>query len=230
MLYDASLAGNATESHFDARHWRASSATQAVEGGRGEALFIESEGRRWVLRHYRRGGLLAGLLGDRYFWTGENDTRPFREWRLLHELRAEGLPVPAAVAARYQRSGLLYRGDLITERIENSRPLSRRLAEAPLGAEAWSAVGTCIRRFHQHGVWHADLNAHNVLIDDRGQVFLIDFDRGRRREPGAWAQRNLERLRHSLDKISVAFPPGRFGEEDWRMLLDGYALRVNAAP
>jgi 3-deoxy-D-manno-octulosonic acid kinase len=229
MLYDASLAGNATEAQFDAAHWRANSTARPVEAGRGEALFIEFEGRRWVLRHYRRGGFFAGLLGDRYFWTGEEGTRPFREWRLLHELRAEGLPVPAAVAARYERVGLLYRGDLITERIEDSRPLSGWLADAPLSAATWSAVGECIRRFHERGVWHADLNAHNILIDSPGQVFLIDFDRGRRRDPGDWAQGNLDRLRRSLDKINAALPAGRFNDDDWRSLLEGYSRRANAA-
>ncbi len=70
MLYDASLGGNASAAQFDAGHWRAHGAAQPVEGGRGEALFVEVEGRRWVLRHDRRGGFFAGLLGDRYFWNG----------------------------------------------------------------------------------------------------------------------------------------------------------------
>jgi hypothetical protein len=53
----------------------------------------------------------------RYLWTGEDRTRAFREWRLLHDLHAAALPVPAPVAARYHRHGPAYVADLITERI-----------------------------------------------------------------------------------------------------------------
>ena len=89
-------------------------------------------------------------------------------------------------------------------------------------------IGACIRRFHERGFCHADLNAHNVLIDRSGRVFLIDFDRGRRREPGDWARGNLERLRRSLDKVSSAMPTGRFTQGDWDLLMEGYALQANA--
>ncbi len=88
-------------------------------------------------------------------------------------------------------------------------------------ARASSAFTSAVR--------HADLNAHNILIDSRGEVFLIDFDRGRRRAPGGWTQRNLQRLRRSLDKISVAFASGRFTDEHWQFLLEGYARQANAA-
>ena len=59
-------------------------------GGRGTVAFVRDGERRWVLRHYRRGGLVARLLDDRYLWTGADRTRAFREWRLLRELRAAG--------------------------------------------------------------------------------------------------------------------------------------------
>jgi 3-deoxy-D-manno-octulosonic acid kinase len=34
----------------------------------------------------------------------------------------------------------------------------------------WRATGACIRRFHEEGVVHADLNARNILIRDSGQL------------------------------------------------------------
>ena len=42
------------------------------------------------------------------------------------------------------------------------------------------------------GVDHADLNAHNILLDGRGAVSVIDFDRGRVRERGAWTVQKLQ--------------------------------------
>ena len=58
-----------------------------------------------VLRHYRRGGALARLLGDRYWWQRAELTRPFAEFRLLQRLQAMRLPAPEPLAARYRRAG-----------------------------------------------------------------------------------------------------------------------------
>ncbi|OWT56289.1 hypothetical protein CEY11_19750 [Candidimonas nitroreducens] len=60
---------------------------------------------------------------------------------------------------------------------------------------------------HQAGVWHADLNAYNILLDRQGAAWLIDFDRGRRGKLTPRQRRdNLLRLRRSL--LKVAGEPG----------------------
>jgi 3-deoxy-D-manno-octulosonic acid kinase len=179
-----------------------------------------------VLRHYRRGGLAAKLSRDRYLWRGEAATRPFREWYLMYHLHRAGLPVPAPIAARYLRRGVLYRGDLITEQIIDAQSLAERLRAASLSIVSWIAVGRCIRRFHDLGVCHPDLNAHNVLFARDEAVYLIDFDRGRLRKPGLWCDANLVRLRRSLEKVTWGLPPGRITEADWHGLLDGYRARA----
>lgn len=223
MLYDASRVSNATAELFEPEYWQSRRAVSSAPAGRGLTLFVEYGDRHWVLRHYRRGGWAAALFGDRYLWTGERRTRPMREWRLMSELHAEGLPVPAPVAARYVRDGFFYRGDLITERIVDALPLSAWLERGAVALTHWRAVGACIRRFHESGVCHADLNAHNILVDTAGTVWLIDFDRGTRRDPGVWQQANLARLRRSLVKINAALPRGRCGEPEWHALTQGYA-------
>jgi 3-deoxy-D-manno-octulosonic acid kinase len=222
MLYDASRVGNASAELFDAAAWRARGALAATSTGRGGAYFIDAGERQWVLRHYRRGGWAARLSTDAYLWTGENRTRPFREWRLLHEMHAAGLPVPIPVAARYSRSGFTYRGDLITEQIRGATPLSALLQVGPLPPNTWRAVGHCIRRFHDAGIWHADLNAHNILLDEAGRVYLVDFDRGARRAPGSWRAANLSRLQRSLRKICALLPADRLETAMWTTLAEGY--------
>ncbi len=149
--------------------------------------------------------------------------RAFAEWRLLQTLSRRGLAVPQPIAARYRRYGALYRCDLITERIPDAEPLSAALAKAPLPEAAWRAVGVGLARLHRAGVDHADLNAHNILIDSAGIVSVIDFDRGRVRTPGAWSTRNLQRLQRSLAKIAADLPPGRYSAQGWGWLLAGYA-------
>ena len=221
MLYDTSRCGQPDERLFTRDHWRARNALEETAAGRGTVAFIRDGDQRWVLRHYRRGGVVARLLGDRYLWSGADRTRSFREWRLLRELRSEGLPVPAPVAARYERHGPYYRADLLTAELPTRRTVAQALAAAPLDAATWRAVGACIARLHAHGVHHADLNAHNLLLGEHGEVYVLDFDRGRRRPRGAWEQDVLDRLGRSLRKVTTGMPSGRFDDESWRALLAG---------
>jgi 3-deoxy-D-manno-octulosonic acid kinase len=175
-----------------------------------------------VLRHYRRGGLIARLSHDRYVWSGEDRVRAFAEWRLLFYLAQRGLSVPTPVAAFFRRAGLTYRCDLITQRIGHAEALSAALASTALGEPVWRAIGAAVARLHRHGVDHADLNAHNILLDENSAVSVIDFDRGRLRAPGAWTSSNLSRLQRSLTKIAAGLPPDRYTPESWRHLMAGY--------
>ena len=223
MLYDASRMDQPDEAAFEAGHWAARGALQSVAGGRGSVAFVRDGDRRWVIRHYRRGGLVASLLGDRYLYRGAALTRSYAEWRLLRQLREWNLPVPAPVAARYRRSGVFYRADLITEELPTRLTLAQALASGPLDSDTWSAVGRCVRALHERSVEHADLNAHNLLLGDEGRVYVLDFDRGRIRERGAWEQRVLDRLDRSLRKVTRDLPSGRYGEPERRALLAGAA-------
>jgi len=222
MLYDASRAGNLSLASFDPAQLRDRGEIEGEARGRGATYFLQSQGRRWVLRHYRRGGLIARFSPDRYLWNGEVTARPFAEWQLTYRLHRAGLPVPAPVAARYEQQGLTYSGDIITEHLPESSSLAECLRLGALSLLNWVAIGRCVRRFHDLGVCHADLNAHNVLLGRADEVFLVDFDRGSLRHPGFWCDGNLVRLRRSLEKITYALPADRFTEPDWHGLLDGY--------
>lgn len=196
--------------------------------GRGQVWFLAPRPATpgtagWVLRHYRRGGLAARLSQDRYLWCGEAATRGFAELRLLHELCVQGLAVPAPVAARYVREGLTYRADLLTVEIAGARTLAALSTQAGgLDAAQARAVGAAVRRLHGAGVWHADLNAHNVLFDGTGRVWIIDFDRARRRTGDAWRAANLARLRRSLAKVRHA-AGAEFDDAAWSALVAGYS-------
>lgn len=227
MLYDPSCAGNFTVDWFDPQHWSERGMLSGQARGRGRTVFFDSDGISYALRHYRRGGVFASLLGDRYPYLGVSASRPWRELQLMHALHAEGLPVPRPLAARIVRSGAYYRGDLITLRLRDTHTLAERLAAAGgagtnLDAAVFAAIGATVARFHRAGVDHADLNAHNVLFDAQGAVYLLDFDRGRRRQPGLWQDANLVRLRRSILKVCDGLPPGLFDEERWAALLFAY--------
>jgi 3-deoxy-D-manno-octulosonic acid kinase len=221
ILYDPSRFSQPSTTAFDPAYWQRHGALQATAVGRGSSWFVTTpQGARWVLRHYRRGGLIGRCVEDRYWWPGEDKVRSFSELRLLETLEALKLPAPRPVAAHYERIGRTYRADLITIEIEGVRPLSQ-LAPGDLGPAAWREIGRAIRRFHDAGVCHADLNAHNILVDASGQVSLVDFDRGSLRPPGAWRQGNLARLVRSLRKLAAS-NAALSGATQWQTLLSGY--------
>jgi 3-deoxy-D-manno-octulosonic acid kinase len=226
MLADPASLGNLLESAgealFDPDYWRSRGDLAAVNGGRGAAWFVGAGSDQWVLRHFRRGGFFAKASRDAYIWSGETRVRAFAEWRLLALLTMRGLPVPQPIAARYRRTGFIYRCDLITKRIADAQPLSAALAAGSIPRAVWYAIGATVSRLHRAGVDHADLNAHNILLASQGGVSVIDFDRGRLRAAGSWMQGNLARLRRSLDKVSRELPRERFSGAAWDWLLSGY--------
>ncbi len=223
MLADSECVDTLQEADFDPQHWQDRGELEPVSSGRGAAWFISSGVRSWVLRHYRRGGWAAKFLADRYIWRGESAVRAFAECRLLAILVEHQLPVPRPVAARYRRWGVFYRCDLVTQRIEATQPLSVLLAQIAQPESLWRSVGEAIARLHDFGVDHADLNAHNVLVDPQGRVSIVDFDRGCLRAPGPWKEKNLRRLQRSLLKITRRLPDDRFLTDAWYWLLAGYA-------
>lgn len=214
ILYDDALLD-----HADTALFATPAAAASAVGGRGSAWMIQHGGDEWVLRHYRRGGLPGRFIRDLYIWTGLEATRAWREWRLLHSLYKEGLPVPQPVAAQVVRAGLLYRADLITRRIPGTSSIAALMAAGGESRVPWGEAGHAVRRLHDAGIYHADLNAHNLLVDAAAKVHIIDLDRGARRGAGAWRQANLARLQRSLHKLAGS---GAVIAPAWAAFLDGY--------
>ena len=221
VLYDARRLEQVSDDWFQESYWRTAGKVFGEALGRGSVVFVRHGDDTWVLRHYHRGGFVGRFIRDRYFWRGVEQTRAFREWRLLSELRTRQLPVPPPVAARVRRRGLGYTADIITEYLDNTRSLETVLNDGDAIPEQWELIGRTLRRFHDHGVDHADLNARNILVDDNRQVFLVDFDRGKLRGLGSWRDENLRRLQRSLRKVAME-SGSAFDSRGWLALEAGY--------
>jgi 3-deoxy-D-manno-octulosonic acid kinase len=206
---------------LDPARWRAAGAVAIETSGRGQVLIVAHGNETWVLRHYRRGGLVARVIDDHYLWLGAERTRAFREWRLLRELRAAGLPVPNPVAAHVYRTGVIYTADIITSYLTDTHKLSWFISQGRTPAGCWRRIGAMIRAVHDHGVDHPDLTAHNVLLDEAGNTFLVDFDNARRKPPGDWQRLGVERFNRSLRKVALETGT-EFDTEAWAELEAGY--------
>jgi len=222
MIADSALGETPVTAWFDAAQWRSSGAVAIETSGRGAALIVEHGRDRWVLRHYRRGGVVARFIDDHYLWLGAEHTRAFREWRLLRKLKDAGLPVPNPVAAHVYRTGPIYTADIITSYLPDTRKLSWFIGQGRAPADCWRRVGAMIRAVHDHGVDHPDLTAHNVLLDDAGNTFLVDFDNAYFKAPGEWRRLGLERMNRSLRKVALETGTA-FDAAAWRDVEAGYA-------
>ncbi len=176
--------------------------------GRAEVFSLAvpgGEGRRAVVRFLRHGGL-SGLLFGGWF---AGPSRAFRELALTRSAMAAGVPTAAPLAAvTFRRLGLFYRAVLVTEEIEGGRDLAARLETTPVDRACARASARAVRRMHDAGFRHADLNLKNVLVREAGETleaYIVDWDLARR-SPRPLSRRarlgNLMRLDRSARKTA----------------------------
>jgi 3-deoxy-D-manno-octulosonic acid kinase len=173
--------------------------------GRGAAYVMND----WVVRHYRRGGLIAKLSHDAYVRAGT--PRPFCELHASVAARRKHVPTPEVVAAIVYPGVATYRGDIATRLIPDSRSLAdiairAQRADAPLRIEAWRAAGSLLRIAFDAGVHHADLNLGNILIAG-GRALLIDLDRAHVSDGAVGASQRaamIARFHRSRRKLEAA--------------------------
>lgn len=217
-----------TPEMLNPHYWQEKNAIVGSAQGRGTTWFIETESsarvqQNWVLRHYYRGGLIGKVINDQYFYTGIANTRAAREFSLLKTMRKLGLPAPKPIAFRVIKNQLFYRADLLSSRIENANDLVAILSHNEINDTLWFSIGKVIKAFHRHGIYHHDLNAHNILVDNNNNVWLIDFDRGEQRTKlTQWPEKNMARLLRSFRKESKRVANFQWQEVNWQTLLKGY--------
>lgn len=223
ILYDSECLSTPLEPLFERNAQQADVSDN--QQGRGSVLMFHYQGRSLVLKHYSRGGILRRWVEDSYLFFGLERTRMWREFKLLQHMRELNLPVPKPIAARCRRSSLVgYQGDLVTERIPSTQTLAQVLEQQALSAELWRNIGEVLAQFHRHHIYHADLNANNIMLNEERQIFLLDFDKGEVRThlPERWTQNNLARLQRSLLKCKARACNFYFEPNDWQKLLQGY--------
>ncbi|MBK7948686.1 MAG: hypothetical protein IPK00_08055 [Deltaproteobacteria bacterium] len=195
----------------DALTFRAALADgRLVEGGRAPHRLLALPGRveRLRVRPARRGGVFGGLLGGRYL----SPERAPRELALWLSLRRRGVPLPTPVAAIASRRGGLWSCHFAALEREGARDGRAWLAAAPSPRAlrlAALAFARALRRLHDAGVVHGDLNLRNLLIEGEGDALaclFVDLDHARARAVVSPRDRlaELARLARSLEKLGLA--------------------------
>jgi 3-deoxy-D-manno-octulosonic acid kinase len=228
-LYNSDEISNFSPHLLDVSHWQNNNAIAGSAQGRGTTWFVQyseknQQLKQWVLRHYYRGGLIGKLINDSYWFTSQKDTRAAREFYLLTHMQKLALPSPKPIACRVIRRGLFYQADLLSSRIEHAQDLVALLSKGSISQVLWHKIGLTIKRFHDNNIYHHDLNAHNILIDNTDNIFLIDFDRGeiRANNHKTWQQDNMARLQRSFLKEFNKHYSFHWQNANWQFLLEGY--------
>lgn len=206
---------------FEPQYWQNKAKVIGSAQGRGTTWFVELDSIQAALRHYRRGGLFGKIISDSYFFTGYQKARSITEFHLLNHLQGQGVNVPTPIAANVKRCGLLYKANILSEKIPAASDLVDVLQQRELTKDEYIRIGQEIKKLHQAHVNHTDLNIHNILLDENGRVWIIDFDKCYQQGGEDWKEGNLQRLlrsfRKELKKRSI-----NWSEADWPSLILGY--------
>ena len=156
----------------------------ALEGERltsdplSEVIRVELQGTRYYVKRYWGAG--KGLR--RYLGR----PRVKAEWQNLKHFERWGIPVAPLVAwGLERRAGAFVRGALITLEVPNTVDMAAmaRNNDSRLADRCWverisRQVALATRTLHDHRFAHNDLKWRNLLVNDAGELFLIDCPSG----------------------------------------------------
>ncbi len=183
------------------------------------------DGKRMVIRQYFHGGLFRSFTRSLYLFG----SRSFQELALTEEVRFSGISTVQPIAAIHRFIiRPLYQAYLLSLEIPDAKDLIRYFNEIGphpsreniiLKRKTIRSAGLLLRKFHQSGFFHGDLQLKNILLAG-DQLFLIDFDRSYRKTNLSVKERmnNLLRLNRSAEKWKrIGLPIMR--TDRWRFFL-----------
>jgi 3-deoxy-D-manno-octulosonic acid kinase len=211
LVFDAKLAPDLVGLRLADADARKRLFARAPSRGRGAAPSVPV--RRDVsiiLRRYQHGGLFGRLTGMLHL----GPKRALLELKVTARAEAAGAPVPHVVClALWPAAGPFWSALIGTREERGATDLLeflRRADDARARREILREVGAAVRRLHDAGVDHRDLQLRNILVVEDGgprRIVVIDLDRAVYHPRGRLAARlrakNLGRLVRSAVKMGL---------------------------
>lgn len=194
----------------------------AHASGRGRTARVAlADGRRIVVKQLRRGGALRSLWRDRFVGT----ERALANIDTPIALAARGIPTarPVALLVCDAAWGLV-QAWLATEEIAGADDLTTLYGRRPPPPPALTvAMLDAVRRAHDAGLVHGDLNLGNLLARQRAdggwEIFVVDLDRARVRSEALGFRTRLHALRRlersAVKQFGSDGPPGAGSPSSW---------------
>jgi 3-deoxy-D-manno-octulosonic acid kinase len=149
-----------------------------VLAGRQSVTIDHLEGVGSVaVKHYARGGLVRHI--NRSTYANWPRSRGEKEYRWLAAVRQIGLAAPRPIAFAFT-GRLIGQCWLVTAAIPRHCSLIRISQQHGVQRQAiYGKLTAQIQLLIRHGIWHRDLHPGNVLVDEKGTPYVIDFDKAR---------------------------------------------------
>lgn len=186
--------------------------------GRGSLpsiLIQESNGKRMLIKHCMRGGLVRFLTKD-IFWGGN---RPFNEMIINTKIQQKNIKTTEIIAAaKHKIIGPLHRVYLFSKEIPEcvdlityfnglrQKSYEQRFKEKKY---LFQSIARAVFKMHSEDIYHSDLHLKNILIrqrdDDIPEVYIIDFDKADIKEKLTPREKvkNLLRFNRSIEKYKL---------------------------
>jgi tRNA A-37 threonylcarbamoyl transferase component Bud32 len=142
------------------------------------------------------------------------------ELAIAAEAQRRGIPVAEPVGAMVEWvAPVMYRGFFLTRALSGMTlwDFLRTDDDPYVRAHVFEEVRHAIDTMHRLGLFHADLNLHNLFITQSREslaAIILDLDKARlfrRPVPARLCRRNFARLRRSVRKLD---PEGRYLDAD----------------
>jgi hypothetical protein len=196
--------------------------SEAGAGNRASAFRLNlGDGLELFARRGRRGGMVASILSDVYLGMAP---RPLTELTVTIEARRRGIPVAEPMGAMIERLVLaVYRGFFLTRAVPGMTlwEFVKTDDDPTVREHVLEQARAAIDTMHSNGLFHADLNLHNLLVTqvrERFTVIILDLDKARLFDAplsASMRRANAARLMRSARKLD---PSGKF--------LDASALSI----
>jgi hypothetical protein len=151
----------------------------------------------FILRPYRRGGLLRHLNSEIY----PSARRFMVEYHTHATLWDAGFPTTEPIGYAYRRYTWGVLGVFITRKAD-AIPWPKVWENIDLYAQA-KQVATLIKSLADWTLWSPDLNATNFLVEANGQFLALDWDKAKWTLEYNLPARYWKRLERSLRKLGA---------------------------
>jgi len=153
-------------------------AADTILSGRSQPISVDLSGYGPVtIKKYLRGGLIRYINRQTHVKWGPS--RPQSEFTMLNRVRKLGVNTPEPVV--YITKGKrFYQGWLVTRKLENTESLAELCKTGRSKAE--TATGELVHQVSlliDNRILHTDLHPGNVLVDQNGTAYIVDFDKAR---------------------------------------------------
>ncbi|HOV32892.1 MAG TPA: lipopolysaccharide kinase InaA family protein [Candidatus Hydrogenedens sp.] len=189
-------------------------------GRSGVFLFHSKENIQALFKLYTHGGNFSNFFSKFYFMTN----RFLHEYYLYIDKLRNNIPVPDYLGGFWIKKYGLYKCGIITKYIPYAITLEEFLNSDSFllskKQEILNQCGSVIKKMHDIGILHNDLQLRNILIDtDSNSIFLIDFDKAKFKTNlnNFYRSQNLLRLKRSFIKRDIDL-------NLFNLLLSGYGI------